>query len=240
MNATKIEYLDFTWSPLVGCHGLNCAVVAKCWAKYQAKRRKHKCLACYTFTPHSHLERLDQPLKIKKSKKIGLCFSADIFDKAFVDSFELEQVVNKVREAFWHRFINLTKQPQNIPPNFSFPQNWIQGVSVNRQTDLWRIEVLKRTSAKHLAVSFEPLYEDLGSIDLSHIDWVIIGAQTHPLIKPRREWVENLVNQARAYNASVFVKNNIPEWELKEYPNYFVKFSGKHVVSKLGLGDLKK
>jgi protein gp37 len=205
---------------LVGCSGLNCAVWKKCWARYQAKRRKQKCLACYNFTPHSHLERLDQPLQIKTSKRIGLCFSADIFDKDFVGSFELEQVVNKVKEAYWHWFINLTKQPHNIPPQLPFPKNWIQGVSVNKVEDLERIKILKRTHAKHLAVSFEPLYEDLGKVELSDIDWVIIGAQTHPLIKPKDEWVENLIAQARFYKCSVFVKNNIPEWNLKEYPAF--------------------
>jgi protein gp37 len=171
------------------------------------------------------LERLDQPLKIKTPKIIGLCFSADIFDKAFVGSYDLEQVVNKVKEASWHWFFNLTKQPQNIPPLFPFPPNWIQGVSVNTRKDLDRIRILKGTRAYHLAVSFEPLYEDLGKIDLSDIDWVIIGAQTHPLIEPKGEWVQNLIVQARQYGASVFVKNNIPYWKFKEYPEYLHSMS---------------
>ena len=226
MNATKIEYLDFTWSPLVGCSGEGCAVRKKCWAMYQAKRRKKKCLACYKFLPHSHLERLDQPLKIKSSRKIGLCFSADIFDKGFVGSVDLEMVVHKVKEASWHWFINLTKQPQNIPPQFPFPPNWIQGVSVNKQEDLWRIELLKRSPAKTLAISFEPLYEDLGNVDLSSIDWIIIGSQTHPLIVPKVEWVDNLVYSATRKSIPIFLKNNLKTLNrtlLKDYPSMLME-----------------
>jgi protein gp37 len=218
MNATKIEYLNFTWSPLVGCSGKDCAVFAKCWARYQAKRRKHKCLACYNFTPHSHLERLEQPLKVKSMKRIGLCFSADIFDKAFVGSLELELVRNMVEKAWWHWFINLTKQPQNIPPKFPFPENWVQGVSVCRKDDLWRIDALRETNALWKCISFEPLYEDLGWPDLSRIDWVIIGAQTHPLKEPKSKWVGNLYLEAHENNIPVFIKNNLKGWDVKEYP----------------------
>lgn len=69
MNATKIEYLNFTWSPLVGCSGLGCAVYAKCWARYQAMRRMHICPLCYQFKPHPHFERLDQPLRLQKPSR---------------------------------------------------------------------------------------------------------------------------------------------------------------------------
>lgn len=232
MNATKIEYLNFTWSPLVGCSGLNCAVWFKCWAKYQAKRRKHKCVSCYKFTPHSHLERLNQPLQVKSSKRIGLCFSADVFDKAFVGSLDLEMVVNMVEKAYWHWFINLTKQPQNIPEYFPFPENWVQGVSVNLKEDLWRIRVLQAKKAKLKMISFEPLYQDLmpfNNFTLKGIDWVIIGAQTHPLKLPEKSWVDSILAQCKLKGIPVFIKNNLNAfgYKLKEYPKQLILSGGK-------------
>ena len=156
MNTTKIEYLNFTWSPLVGCSGLDCAVWAKCWARYQAKRQKTKCMSCYDFIPHTHFERLRQPLQIKSSKRIGVAFSADFWDSGFTMS-DRKSVFAYVIEAPQHWFVNLTKQPQHIPVDFAFPKNWVQGVSVNRQADLWRIRSLRETKAKIKAISFEPL-----------------------------------------------------------------------------------
>jgi protein gp37 len=216
MNATKIEYLNFTWSPLCGCSGKDCAVVAKCWAKYQAKRRLHKCQDCYDFKPHTHFERLRQPLQVKSSKRIGVCFSADMWDSGF-NSFDRETVMHYAALAPQHWFINLTKQPQNIPEWQLFPGNWIQGVSVCTRKDLWKIDTLRLTSAKTKVISFEPLYEDLGEIDLTNIDWIIIGAQTHPLLSPATDWVSTLA--ANASGIPVFIKNNIKILNfLKEYP----------------------
>ncbi len=63
MNKTGIEYLDYTWNPLVGCSGEGCAVREHCWAMRQAKRRKHECQDCYDFKPHNHVERVEQPLR---------------------------------------------------------------------------------------------------------------------------------------------------------------------------------
>jgi protein gp37 len=127
-------------------------------------------------------------------------------------------VVEFAAVANWHWFINLTKQPQNIPTDFVFPANWIQGVSICRKTDLWRIQALRETKAVLKMISFEPLYEDLGDIDLAGIGWIVIGSQTHPLIAPRSTWVFNLVGKAHDKNIPVFTKNNLSGWSLKEYP----------------------
>jgi len=223
MNATKIEYLDFTWSPLVGCSGTNCAVAAKCWAKYQAKRRKHKCQNCYEFKPHTHFERLTQPLRVYTPKKIGVCFSADMWDNGFTE-YARQTVLLTAKCAPQHWFINLTKQPQNIPENAWFPDNWVQGVSVCTKKDLWRIETLEKTQAKIKMVSFEPLYEYLGIVDLSGISWIIIGNQTHPLKEAKPIWIDSLILDAKNVvdkKIPVFVKNNVKDFDYKEFPSIF-------------------
>jgi len=245
MNPTNIEYLDFTWNPLVGCSGTDCVADKVCWAKRQAKRQKpvydakgdmiRGCPTCYTFMPHCHLTRLNQPLKRKQPAVIGTCFSADLFDKAFTNNscyvYDykkerqcLDQVLKIVKEANWHWFINLTKQPQNIPCDVDFPVNWVQGVSVCGFFDKWRIDALvKNKSIGHKIVSFEPLYSSLSSsvseLDLKGIDGVIIGAQTHPNVQPKPEWVEEIIVAADAYDVLVFVKNNLGGFQgRKDFP----------------------
>lgn len=131
---------------------------------------------------------------------------------------ERKQVFGTAIEASWHHFINLTKQPQNIPDELEFPKNWTQGVSICTDRDLWRIDSLRLKKAKTKVISFEPLYSDLGEPDLEGIDWVIIGAQTHPLIRPKNKWIEQIVNCAGALGIPVFIKNNITGWNFKEVP----------------------
>lgn len=60
------------------------------------------------------------------------------------------------------------------------PAKWIHlGVSVeDRRFGLPRIEHLRRTPAALRFLSIEPLLEDLGTLDLTGIGWVIVGGES--------------------------------------------------------------
>lgn len=225
MNATGIEYLNFTWSPLVGCTGEGCAVFKNCWARYMKRRRLTKCQLCYEFKPHTHFERLEQPLHVKKPSRIGVCYSADFWDNGF-HWRERHNVFDVATKANWHWFINLTKQTQNIPSKEVFPENWVQGTSICTKADLYRVKDLWGCRAKYLALSIEPLYEPLPNLVLEDIDWVIIGGQTHPLKLPRKNWVDDIIDKASELNIPVFIKNNLSSlgYNLQEYP-VFLQFA---------------
>jgi protein gp37 len=221
LNRTGIEYLDFTWNPIVGCSGFGCAVKNACWAKGQAKRRKHECNDCYTFTPHLHDERLNQPLQRRAPSRIGVCFMSDLFGD-FVQIEWTEQVFKVMKWAPWHTFLCLTKQAHNLVRKETpvFPSNVWMGVSVNCVRDLERLEYLKQCDAKVKFGSFEPLFEDLGSFDLTGIDWIVIGAQKRPTIQPKTEWVEKLIQVADNAGCKIFMKNNL---ECRVKLEYFLK-----------------
>lgn len=191
----------------MGCNGVGCGVRMKCWARMQAKRQKHRCSLCYSFQPHVHWERFDEPLHRKKPAFIGVCFMGDFYDPRISDRVRYSLLL-RMREASWHSFLILTKQPQNIDFDEPFPKNVCIGVSVNRKQDLDRIDRLRETSARWKAVSFEPLYEDI-PVDLKGINWVIIGAQTRPVVQPEPEWVDNLMMEAKHHEIPVFLKNNL-------------------------------
>jgi len=226
INKTRIDYLNSTLNVIVGCSGEGCAVREECWAKRQEKRRKGKCKddRCYKFIPHDHPERLEEPWHVKKPSRIGLNFCGETFDKAFKNRafcmwFGL---CGMMQRASWHTFVVLTKQPQNIPKdeNFPLPQNLWLGVSVNNKEDLWRIDKLRETTAIVKFVSFEPLKDDLGKINLDDVQWIIIGAQTRPNLQPKTEWVESLIAQCREHNIPIFMKSNLKGYPilLHEYP----------------------
>lgn len=72
------------------------------------------------------------------------------------------------------------------------------GVTVTSSKEKERIQVMrKHIHAKHYQVSFEPMFDDIGEIDLSEIEWIVIGTETgnkkgKSISKP--EWVMNLVS----------------------------------------------
>lgn len=207
MNRTGIEYLDYAWNPIVGCSGEDCAVRDRCWARRQARRQVHRCPECGEFVPHLHLERIHQPRRLHTPSLIGTCFMADIFDRD-VNPVWREFVWNEIALTPWHQYLVLTKHPEraSILPL----DNLILGVSVNAKRDLWRINAL-RGYAGRKAVSFEPLLEDMGELDLTGIECVIIGAQTCPDVQPRRDWVDRITKCARESGARVVFKDNLKE-----------------------------
>jgi len=89
-------------------------------------------------------------------------------------------------EAGWHTYQVLTKRSDRLlallkgPLKFAANQRHIWwGVSVeNRRSGLPRIYHLKSAPALVRFLSIEPLLEDLGTLDLSGIHWVIVGGES--------------------------------------------------------------
>jgi protein gp37 len=89
----------------------------------------------------------------------------------------------------------------------SLPNLWM-GVSVeNRRHGLTRINALRGTPSRIRFLSIEPLLEDLGCIDLSAIDWVIVGGESGAGARPmREEWVVSIRDQCRRAGVPFFFK----------------------------------
>jgi protein gp37 len=88
------------------------------------------------------------------------------------------------------------------------PNAW-WGVSVDdRKNGLPRIRQLRLVPAAVRFLSIEPLLEDLGDdLDLSGIDWVIIGGESGPKARSfDLGWARRIVDQAVALDIPVFVK----------------------------------
>jgi protein gp37 len=56
-------------------------------------------------------------------------------------------------------------------------------------------------------VSFEPLLEPIGTIDLTEIDWAIVGGESGPKARPMaEEWAIEIRDQCRAAKVAFFFK----------------------------------
>ena len=48
-----------------------------------------------------------------------------------------------------------------------------------KKAELWSINAIqKNVRAKHYHVTFEPLFDDPGTVDLSGINWIVVGTMT--------------------------------------------------------------
>ena len=76
-----------------------------------------------------------------------------------------------------------------------------------------RIPVLrKHIRGGHYYVTFEPMFDDIDQVDLTGIEWVVIGTETgrrkgKSISKP--EWVWNLTDQAHGLGIPVFMKEDL-------------------------------
>jgi protein gp37 len=87
-----------------------------------------------------------------------------------------------------------------------WPQNVWMGVSVENQEQAWRVAELRKVPAAVRFVSAEPLLGPL-NLDLSDIDWVIVGGESGPNHRPiKAEWVERLRDQCLDSDVAFFFK----------------------------------
>jgi protein gp37 len=84
---------------------------------------------------------------------------------------------------------------------------WL-GVSVeDRKYGVPRIDQLRQARAAIRFLSIEPLLEDLGMLDLTGIDWVIVGGESGPGARAMRpEWVTSIRDQCTDAKVPFFFK----------------------------------
>lgn len=103
------------------------------------------------------------------------------------------------------------KAGAGVPPHHSgvwpLPNVWL-GVSVeDRKYGLPRIEHLRQAPAAVRFLSIEPLLEDLGTLDLAGIHWVIVGGESGLGARWMcRDWVRSIRDQCVAAGVPFFFK----------------------------------
>jgi protein gp37 len=218
MNKTKIEWTDYSWNPIVGCkHG--------CWYCYAKKlTQRFKKIFPNGFEPTFHPERLKEPWELTKPSKVFVCSIADLFASWTPQRWKEEVWSSMMFCPVKHTFQLLTKNPENIPKNVEYLDNFWFGTTVTCENDDWKnIAEIKKVHAKVRFVSFEPILGELpADVCLEGIDWVIIGKLTGSRkVKLDPWWVASVYNEARRHNIPIFMKNNLkPTFEAKvqEFP----------------------
>ena len=81
------------------------------------------------------------------------------------------------------------------------------GVSVEDANHTWRIDHLRQTGAAVKFLSLEPLLGPLPDLNLTGIDWVIVGGESGPGARPMKpEWVLDIRDQCGRVGVPFFFK----------------------------------
>ena len=86
------------------------------------------------------------------------------------------------------------------------PHIWL-GVSVEDAKNTVRLKHLRAARAAVKFVSFEPLLATVGKVDLSGINWAIVGGESGPRARPMaEEWAIEIRDQCKAHKVAFFFK----------------------------------
>ncbi len=211
MSTTRIEWTDATWNPVTGCTKTSVGC-AHCYAEMMSRRLKAMGIPKYAngFDVTLHEDALDEPKKWRKPRTVFVCSMSDLFHKNVPFEF-VDKVVQVIKETPQHRYQLLTKRAERMEEYFrtrKVPENvWI-GVTVEVQSSKGRIDSLRSIqNAPIRFLSCEPLLEDLGTLDLDGIDWIIVGGESGTQARPmKEEWVKGIKAQCDAVKKAFFFK----------------------------------
>jgi protein gp37 len=180
---SRIEWTNATWNPVTCCSFIS-EGCANCYARRMANRLEAMGLARYRngFRVTLHPDLLDAPLYWKKPRLIFVNSMSDLFHEEVPFDF-IARVFSTIRLASWHVFQVLTKRADRLVElsgKLDWPKNLWMGVTVESQKHEPRIKDLALVPSAVRFVSFEPLLGPIKDLDLSSIDWAIVGGESGP------------------------------------------------------------
>ena len=156
-----------------------------------------------------HESALEHPLKWHKPRLVFVNSMSDLFHKSVPTTF-IESVFEIMNTAHQHTFQVLTKRPRRavqLDGRLKWTSNIWLGTSIESEKWLERLAPLKDTGAHIKFLSLEPLLGPLPGIQLSGIDWVIVGGESGPGARPMQpNWVREIRDNCLQHRVPFFFK----------------------------------
>ena len=235
MNKTKIEWTDATWNPITGCTPVS-EGCKNCYAAGIAKRfwgdRKFSDV-------QFHIDRLDQPLRWRKPRKVFVCSMSDLFHEQIPEKFVWD-VLTVIVDAKKHIFQILTKRPERMNDIMNRfytyageqPHVWLGVTAENQKTADERIPILLDIPAAVRFVSVEPMLSDIdlklhsyaqsGNMHSTRrvfLNWIIAGTESGPKRRPAKtEWIRSLKDQCVKAGIPFFLKQREIDGKVVKMP----------------------
>ncbi|MFZ4464265.1 MAG: DUF5131 family protein [Bacteroidales bacterium] len=212
MATTKIEWTENTWNPITGCTkiSLGCKF---CYAEVMTRRLKAMGQEKYKngFALTLHPDTLNEPYTWKRPKLVFVNSMSDMFHQNIPVEY-IQKVFKVIKENPQHTFQVLTKRADLLRYYDSegwleWPHNLWMGVTVENAELMHRIDCLRKTGARVKFLSCEPLLSPLPDMDLSNIDWVIVGGESGRTPRPmKEEWALDIKEQCAHAGVAFYFK----------------------------------
>jgi len=207
---SSIEWTGSTWNPVTGCSKISIGC-RNCYAERMARRLQAMGQPNYRngfgVTLHPHV--VDLPLTWKTPRTIFVNSMSDLFHEKVPDAF-IRKIFGVMVKAKWHRFQVLTKRARRLlelSAVLPWTRNIWMGVTVEDGNVIDRIDHLRKTVAEVKFLSIEPLLGPLPELNLTGIDWVIVGGESGPgarYMDP--SWVTDIQGQCVSAGVPFFFK----------------------------------
>ena len=199
-----------TWNPTTGCTKISQGCKF-CYAEIMSRRLKAMGVEKYkdNFKVRVHPDALETPYTWKKSKVVFVNSMSDLFHEDVPLGF-IKKVFKVMKDNPQHVFQVLTKRAERLfelSQKLTWSHNIWMGVSVEDEKVISRIDYLRKTEAKVKFLSLEPLISPLPNLNLSNIDWVIVGGESGHKPRPMlSEWVIDIQEQCESSDVAFFFK----------------------------------
>ncbi|MFK4070534.1 DUF5131 family protein [Streptomyces sp. NPDC029674] len=229
-DRSSIEWTEATWNPTTGCDRLS-AGCDHCYALTLAKRLKAMGSAKYQndgdprtsgagFGLTLHPDALVVPYGWKSPRTVFVNSMSDLFH-ARVPLDYVRRVFEVISDTPQHTYQVLTKRARRlrlVADRLQWPANLWMGVSVETDKELPRVDDLRLVPAAVRFLSCEPLLGPLTGLDLTGIDWAIVGGESGPGARPMREkWAADIVERCRHSGTAPFVKQLGSCWDQRHH-----------------------
>ena len=209
-TGSSIEWTEATWNPVTGCTKVSPGC-KHCYAERMARRLHAMGQPNYRngFRLTVHDAMLDLPLEWRRPRVVFVNSMSDLFHRDVPAPF-VRRVFDVMQRASWHTFQILTKRSDRLlelSADLPWPPNVWMGVSVESAKYALRIDHLRETGAAVKFLSLEPLLGPLDALDLTGIDWAIVGGESGPKARPMDPlWVTGIRDQCRRAGVAFFFK----------------------------------
>ena len=213
-DGSAIEWADATWNPVTGCTKISRGC-DNCYAERFSERFRgvpdHPFSSGFDLTLRP--EQIEQPLNWRRPRMIFVNSMSDLFQKEVPRHF-INSVFSTMERADWHVFQLLTKRSSLMRKYLRErygtgrgPRHIWCGVSIEDAQAKSRLAHLQDAPASMRFLSLEPLLGPLGQLDLTGIDWVIVGGESGPGARRMEiEWARQVRDQCIRQGVAFFFK----------------------------------
>lgn len=193
----KIKNLNIVIGCPIGCR--------YCYAR-------NNCRRFHITEDFSKPQFFESKLKLFQTKEPKIFLLTGMSDLAYWQDEWIQKVFEMSALTPRNTYLFLTKRPEMLKISTDLNNLWF-GVTVTCAAERGRIEsLIKNVKARHYHATFEPLSDRVGEVDLSRMEWVVIGTETGNCkgkTPTKSSWAHALKDRAVAAGVPVFMKEDL-------------------------------